>query len=257
MLFDAYLSHFMSGDEHGIQENHSQHGFRRPRLGQLPGAKPLHQSHGPAQQHHQLAPRRIHPAQPLHRGYQRGGRPSLSAHSTFSRFRGRRPKPPWMRSTPRSCVSSRSRDSASTIEVAVGAHLVKSTSRPLSNDGLKKQREQRQTQEGQRDKNGKPLKFSRDLESDCVIKYDTPHFGLKEHMAVDSCHGFVLATTLTPASVNDTNRLPYCTAISRHTKQKIKKVFADKGYAGKPNRTFWRSIRLPMASCAKTPSRPN
>ena len=48
----------------------------------------------------------------------------------------------------------------------------------------------------------------------------------------------MLATTLTPASVNDTNYLSYCTAFSRHTKQKIKKVYADKGYAGKPNRDF-------------------
>jgi transposase, IS5 family len=48
----------------------------------------------------------------------------------------------------------------------------------------------------------------------------------------------VLATTLTPASMNDTNFLAYCTAFSPHTKQKIKKVCADKGYAGKPNRDF-------------------
>ena len=43
---------------------------------------------------------------------------------------------------------------------------------------------------------------------------------------------------MTPASVNDTNYLKYCTIFSRHTKQKIKKVYADKGYAGKPNRNF-------------------
>jgi hypothetical protein len=67
----------------------------------------------------------------------------------------------------------------------VDARLVKSASRPLSNDELKKQREHRQTDEGQRDKNGKSLKFSRDLESDWVIKNDTPHFGLKEHAAVE------------------------------------------------------------------------
>jgi transposase, IS5 family len=59
-----------------------------------------------------------------------------------------------------------------------------------------------------------------------------------KHAAVDSRHGFVLATTLTPASVNDTNLLPYCTVFSRHTQQKIQKVYADKGYAGKPNRDF-------------------
>jgi IS5 family transposase len=48
----------------------------------------------------------------------------------------------------------------------VDARLVKSASRPLSQDELKKQREHRQTLQGQRDKNSNPLKFSRDLESD-------------------------------------------------------------------------------------------
>jgi transposase, IS5 family len=43
---------------------------------------------------------------------------------------------------------------------------------------------------------------------------------------------------MTPASVNDTNYLPYCTVYSRHTKQSIEKVNADKGHAGKPNRDF-------------------
>ena len=43
---------------------------------------------------------------------------------------------------------------------------------------------------------------------------------------------------MTPCSINDTNYLPYCTAFSRHTKQKIEKAYADKGYAGKPNRDF-------------------
>jgi len=73
---------------------------------------------------------------------------------------------------------------------------------------------------------------------------------------VDINHGFILATTITPASVNDTNYLPYCTAYSRHTKQSIEMAFADKGYLpsgislrepakgwippgkGKPNREF-------------------
>jgi len=70
------------------------------------------------------------------------------------------------------------------------------------------------------------------------VQKDIPHYGIKEHAAVDTKHGFILATTMTPASVNDTNYLPYCTVYSRHTKQSIKKVFADKGYAGKPNRNF-------------------
>ena len=70
------------------------------------------------------------------------------------------------------------------------------------------------------------------------MQNDDPHYGLKEHASVDTNHGFILATTMTPASVNDTNLLPYCTVYSRHTEQPIEKVFADKGYAGKPNRDF-------------------
>jgi len=122
--------------------------------------------------------------------------------------------------------------------IAVDARLVKSASRPLSNENLKDYRKKHNTAEGILDKNGKPKKFTRDLQSDWTIKNDTPHYGLKEHASVDTNHGFILATTMSPASVNDTKHLPYCTVFSRHTKQKINKVFADKGYAGKPNRYF-------------------
>jgi IS5 family transposase len=55
---------------------------------------------------------------------------------------------------------------------------------------------------------------------------------------VDAKHGFVLPTILTPASVNDTNFLPYCTVYSRHTQRKIKNVYADKGNGCEPNRDF-------------------
>ena len=122
--------------------------------------------------------------------------------------------------------------------IAVDARLVKSASHPISNDEIKQLREKRNTLEGKVDKNGKPLKFSRDIESNWVVKNDIPHYGLKEHAAVDINHGFILATTLTPASVNDTNYLSYCTIFSRHTEQSIQKEYADKGYAGKPNRDF-------------------
>lgn len=122
--------------------------------------------------------------------------------------------------------------------VAVDARLVKSTSRPISNQKIEELKQKSNTPEGTVDKNGKPKKFSRDLESDWVVQKDKPHYGLKEHAAVDTNHGFILATTMTPASVNDTNYLAYCTVYSRHTKQPIEKVYADKGYAGKPNRDF-------------------
>ena len=85
--------------------------------------------------------------------------------------------------------------------VAVDARLVQSASHPISNEEIKKQREKRETPEGKLDKNGNLLKFSRDLDSDWTVKNDKPHYGLKEHASVDTNHGFVLSTDLTPASV--------------------------------------------------------
>ena len=122
--------------------------------------------------------------------------------------------------------------------VAIDARLVKSASRPISNDKIKEFRDKANTPEGKLDKNGNPKKFCRDIESDWNAMKDDPLYGLKEHASVDVNNGFILATTITPASVNDTNYLPYCTVYSRHTKQPIEKVYADKGYAGAPNRQF-------------------
>jgi IS5 family transposase len=70
------------------------------------------------------------------------------------------------------------------------------------------------------------------------VKNETPHYGLKEHASVDVKNGLVLATTMTPASVHDSNYLPYLTLASCHAKEPIKKVYADKGYYGEPNRSF-------------------
>ena len=82
------------------------------------------------------------------------------------------------------------------------ARRVKSASKPLSNDELKKLKDKRDTPEGKLDKNGNLLKFSRDTESNWTIKNDEPHYGLKEHASVDVNSGFILATTLTPASAS-------------------------------------------------------
>jgi IS5 family transposase len=122
--------------------------------------------------------------------------------------------------------------------IAVDARLVKSASRPISNDEIKRRREKSKTQEGKVDKNGKPLKFSRDLESDWVVQKDVVHYGLKEHASVDVDNGFILATTMTPASHHDSQYLSYCTIYSLHTEQNLQTVYADKGYFGKPNRDF-------------------
>ena len=88
------------------------------------------------------------------------------------------------------------------------------------------------------------LKFFRDMESGWTVKNDKPHYGHKEHTSVDINHGFVLATTTTPASHHDSPYLAYYTAASCHTKQTINKVYADKGYYGEPNRTFLHLNRI-------------
>jgi len=155
-------------------------------------------------------------------------------HSTFSRFRKRLSKKA-VDQINSEILRQFSKQGLTINEgIAIDARLVRSASRPISNKEIK----ERKRNSTRTDKNGNPLKFSRDLESDWTIKNDTPHYGLKEHTSVDTNHGFVLATTMTPASVNDTNYIPYCTVYSRHTKQPIRKVYADKGYAGKPNRDF-------------------
>ena len=122
--------------------------------------------------------------------------------------------------------------------IAVDARLVESASRPMSNDDLNELKEKTNTPEGKLDKKGNPLKFSRDVESGWTVKNDEPHYGLKEHASVDTKNGFVLATTMTPASVHDSKYLPYLTLASCHTKEPIEKVYADKGYYGEPNRVF-------------------
>ena len=103
---------------------------------------------------------------------------------------------------------------------------------------MQEEKAKRETPEGNVAKNGKPLKFSRDRESDWTTKNDVAHFGLKEHASVDVLQGFVLATEITPDSHHDSPYLPLCVAGSCHTEEPIKKVFAYKGYFGKPNREF-------------------
>ena len=159
-------------------------------------------------------------------------------HSTFSRFRSRLSKEAMDQVN--SEILRQFEQQGLTINegIAVDARLVQSASKPISNEQIKRFKEKKQTPEGKLDKNGKPLKFSRDLESDWTVKNDKPHYGLKEHTSVDINNGFILATTMSTASVHDTNYFQYCTVYSRHTKQPIEKVYADKGYAGKPNRGF-------------------
>jgi IS5 family transposase len=159
-------------------------------------------------------------------------------HSTFSRFRSRFSKDTMRMINHELLAQFASRGLTINEGVAIDARLVKSASHPLSQKKLEEEKKKRETPEGKLDKNGNILKFSRDLESDWTVKNDKPHFGLKEHAAVDVHHGFVLTTEITPASFHDSPFLPLCVAGSCHTDNPIKKVYADKGYFGKSNRDF-------------------
>jgi transposase, IS5 family len=159
-------------------------------------------------------------------------------HSTFSGFRARLSKDSMIKINSEVLNEFAKKGLSINEGIAVDARLVKSASRPMSNEGLKEFKEKRNSPEGKLDKNGNPMKFSRDLESDWTVKNDKPHYGLKEHASVDVNSGFILATTLTPASEHDSKYLPYLTIASCHTEKPIEKVYGDKGYYGEPNRTF-------------------
>jgi IS5 family transposase len=159
-------------------------------------------------------------------------------HSTFSRFRSRLSKEAMIQLNNEILLQFAHKGLSINEGIAIDARLVKSASRAMSNDDMRKLKEKSNTPAGKVDKNGNPLKFSRDLESDWTIKNDTPHYGLKEHTSVDVESGFVLATTLTPASEHDSKYLPYLTIASCHTKDPIETVYGDKGYYGHPNRAF-------------------
>jgi transposase, IS5 family len=159
-------------------------------------------------------------------------------HSTFSRFRSRISKEALMELNSEVLREFAKRGLSMNEGMAVDARLVKSASHPLSNDELKQEQEKRQNPENQLDKNGNPMKFHRDMDSNWTVKNDKPHYGLKEHVSVDVENGFVLGITMTPASEHDSKYLPYLTLASCHTEEPIKKIYADKGYYGEPNRVF-------------------
>jgi len=165
-------------------------------------------------------------------------------HSTFSRFRNRLSKKAMNAINHEVLMQVTSKGLAINEGIAIDARLVQSASHPLSTEKLEEAKAKSETPEGKIDKNGNPLKFSRDLDSDWTVKNDVAHYGIKEHASVDIKHGFVLSTEMTPASHHDSPYLPLCVAGSCHTKEPIKKVYADKGYFGKPNREFLSLNRI-------------
>lgn len=159
-------------------------------------------------------------------------------HSTFSRFRKRISQDAMIQINSALLKQFHTQGLSINKGVAVDARLVKSASRPVSTEKLEQIKAKSETPEGKLDKNGNTKKFSRDLVSDWTVKNDIPHYGLKEHAAVDTDNGFILSTILSPASHNDSPYLPRAVSYSMHTKDKIEAVYADKGYPGFPNRNF-------------------
>jgi len=159
-------------------------------------------------------------------------------HSTFSRFRSRLSKKVMTQINAALFKQFHNQGISINEGIAVDARLVKSASKPISKDKINELKKEQNSPEDKLDKKGNFKKFSRDLESDWTVKNDEPHYGLKEHTAVDIKNGFILSTTITPASHHDSTYLPYCTVYSMHAVNDINIVYADKGYAGFPNRNF-------------------
>ena len=153
-------------------------------------------------------------------------------HSTFSRFRKRLSKDAMVQINSILLKQFYQLGLKVNEGVAVDARLVKSASKPLSSKKMEEFKKHLDSPAGKLDKNGDPRKYTRDHESDWVIKNEKPHYGLKEHASVDVQYGFILATTH-----NDSKYLPYAVCYSMHA-GKILVAYADKGYTGAPNREF-------------------
>jgi len=122
--------------------------------------------------------------------------------------------------------------------MAVDARLIRSASRPVSGKKLEGLREKRKSESGQKDKNGRSLKFQRDVDSDWTVKNGQPVFGMKESASLDVESGFVLSTLISRASEHDTNYFQAAVVKGIHGENLPPKVYADKGYCGEPNRAF-------------------
>ncbi len=115
--------------------------------------------------------------------------------------------------------------------------MVRSASSPLGKDKIEKVREEHEHKDN-KGGIGKPVKFSRDLESDWTVKNDVPLYGMKEHASIDVKSGLVLSTVLSRASEHDTNYFQFVVIKSMHTRKMPPVVYADKGYHGQMNREF-------------------
>ena len=96
-------------------------------------------------------------------------------HTTFCRFRNRISREAMIELNNVVLQEFAKRGLSINEGIAVDARLVKSASKPLSNDELKKLKDKRDTPEGNLDKNGNSLKFSRDAESNWSVPRGINH----------------------------------------------------------------------------------
>ena len=122
--------------------------------------------------------------------------------------------------------------------MAIDARLVRSSGRIKSKEEIQKQRGQRETEEGKKDKKGQPLKFKGDMDSDWTIKDKQPFYGMKEHASIDVTSGLVLSTMTSKASEHDTLYFQAIAVKGIHGKKIPPKIYTDKGYASEINRSF-------------------
>ncbi|BBO67060.1 hypothetical protein DSCA_09900 [Desulfosarcina alkanivorans] len=90
-------------------------------------------------------------------------------HSTFSRFRSRLSKNAMDQINSEILRQFETKGLTINEGIAVNARLVKSASRPISKKEIDELKKKRATPQGKLDKNGKPKKFCRDLDSNWVI----------------------------------------------------------------------------------------
>jgi len=96
-------------------------------------------------------------------------------HSTFSRFRKRLSKEAMDQINSEILRQFELKGLTINEGIVVDARLFESASRPISNEKIKEQREKHNSPEGKLDKNGNPIKFHRNLDSNWTIENDEPH----------------------------------------------------------------------------------
>ena len=171
-------------------------------------------------------------------------RQSAPDHSLISRFR-KRISPTVMEKIHRELLQQFSRKGYS-IEggMAIDARLVKSSTRPKSNEKISDEQAKRETAEGNLDRTGKPLKYKSDIDSNWTIRDDEPFYGMKEHAAIDVESGLILSTYMSKASEHDTKYFQSIAVRGMHGREMPPKAYADKGYCSQDNREFLQMNRI-------------